>query len=548
MPDTIYLNGNSYDETSFQGQAYADSDTGFLPALTDIVAHCQGIFRGSSTSTLTVGNGAKSLTVSLNRPIYVNSWVRVEARANAAIAMEGPATAYNPDTGALTITVDPSDVSGAGTLSDWVILTMGRRGKDGNAGTLATNSVAGVAALATQAEVDARNNTGKIVTPATLAEGTGLKGVDIASASTLTLPATGDYFHVTGTTGVGAISTRAAGRVVALRFAGAVTITHNATSMILPGATNITTKADDVLTFVSEGSGNWRCVTGAQAASQAEADARASTAKALTPAVVAGGTGLKGTDIASASTLTLPTVGDFFHVTGTTGIGALSARTAGRVVTLRFVGSLVLTSSGNLILGGGNITTTADAVAVFVSEGGGVWRLSSYRLGSPVYVPGLALLSRQVISSAVAQVDETSVFTNSFCDHFRVVFSLVQSQASSVKLRWGSGSFETTGYYWTLNTNGGGVSSGTNAGDVVIGGGGSLNAAVHGEIVIERPQTSISRTLRWDASWQVISTSGVDRAVGAAARSSGTLDRIRLFPDAGNFSSGVLSVYGVRNA
>jgi hypothetical protein len=45
-----------------------------------------------------------------------------------------------------------------------------------------------------------------------------------------------------------------------LVFAGALTFTHNATSLILPGAANITTAAGDVAWVESLGSGNWRCL------------------------------------------------------------------------------------------------------------------------------------------------------------------------------------------------------------------------------------------------------------------------------------------------
>ena len=86
------------------------------------------------------------------------------------------------------------------------------------------------------------------------------KGADIASAATLTLGADGNYFDVTGTTGITAISARPAGDVVVLQFDGALTITHNATTLALIGAANITTAAANVLTFVSEGGGNWRQV------------------------------------------------------------------------------------------------------------------------------------------------------------------------------------------------------------------------------------------------------------------------------------------------
>jgi hypothetical protein len=42
-------------------------------------------------------------------------------------------------------------------------------------------------------------------------------------------------------------------------FAGILTLTHNATSLILPGSASITTAANDVAEFLSLGSGNWLC-------------------------------------------------------------------------------------------------------------------------------------------------------------------------------------------------------------------------------------------------------------------------------------------------
>ena len=96
-----------------------------------------------------------------------------------------------------------------------------------------------------------------------LASGIGLvskKGADIASASTVDLStATGNYIDITGTTTITSFGTVAAGQVFVLQFDGALTLTHNATSLILPGGANITTAAGDVAVMVSEGSGNWRC-------------------------------------------------------------------------------------------------------------------------------------------------------------------------------------------------------------------------------------------------------------------------------------------------
>lgn len=86
----------------------------------------------------------------------------------------------------------------------------------------------------------------------------GWKGADIASAAALALGADANYFHVTGVTTITSISSRNAGEIIILEFDGAVTLTHNAVSLILLSGANTTTQAGDVFVFVSEGGGNWR--------------------------------------------------------------------------------------------------------------------------------------------------------------------------------------------------------------------------------------------------------------------------------------------------
>ncbi len=82
----------------------------------------------------------------------------------------------------------------------------------------------------------------------------------IASASTTDLSTINEAFiTVSGVTTITAFGTLTAGMWKWLRFSGALTLTHNGTSLILPGAANITTVAGDTALFKSEGSGNWRC-------------------------------------------------------------------------------------------------------------------------------------------------------------------------------------------------------------------------------------------------------------------------------------------------
>lgn len=112
---------------------------------------------------------------------------------------------------------------------------------------LATTSVSGlVAALATTTEVLAGTNATKAVTPEALAALWG-KGGDIASASTISI-GEGGCFVVTGTTTITDIdfATDHSGRGAWLIFASVLTLTHNASTLILPAAgANITTVAGD---------------------------------------------------------------------------------------------------------------------------------------------------------------------------------------------------------------------------------------------------------------------------------------------------------------
>jgi len=87
----------------------------------------------------------------------------------------------------------------------------------------------------------------------------GYKGGDIASASPTVIDTDGDYFDVTGTTSFAAF-TVAANRHFVLQFDGALTMTHHATNLDLPGEANITTAAGDVAEFFSTGADTVQCL------------------------------------------------------------------------------------------------------------------------------------------------------------------------------------------------------------------------------------------------------------------------------------------------
>ncbi|HET6158717.1 MAG TPA: hypothetical protein VFE34_10265 [Dongiaceae bacterium] len=90
----------------------------------------------------------------------------------------------------------------------------------------------------------------------------GSQGSAIASAATTAIGAAGTalYTTVTGTTAITSFGTVGAGTLRIIEFTGALVLTHNATSLKLPGSANITTAAGDVGFFLSLGSGNWKCL------------------------------------------------------------------------------------------------------------------------------------------------------------------------------------------------------------------------------------------------------------------------------------------------
>lgn len=98
---------------------------------------------------------------------------------------------------------------------------------------------------------------------AKLRDGQGLSNpVDLASAATTDIGAqTSPIVRITGTTTITSFGTNYAGHRF-LTFAGALTLTHNATSLILPGGANITTASGDCAIAVPNAAtpNGWRVI------------------------------------------------------------------------------------------------------------------------------------------------------------------------------------------------------------------------------------------------------------------------------------------------
>ena len=88
------------------------------------------------------------------------------------------------------------------------------------------------------------------------------QGGDLSSASTVNLgAASGNYVNITGTNTITGFDIANAGVRRIVNFTGILTLTYNATSLMLPTAANMKTAVGDVATFISLGSGNWKCIS-----------------------------------------------------------------------------------------------------------------------------------------------------------------------------------------------------------------------------------------------------------------------------------------------
>lgn len=208
--------------------------------------------------------------------------------------------------------------------------------------------------------------TGLVVAP--VVSGTTQTQISAASATTTNLGAVGSAnILITGTTTITSFGSSATTSLpfYRIQFNGALTLTYNATSMILPGAANILTAANDTAIAQYLGSGNWQIISYTKA-----------TGVALSM------TG-PSTTVASATTTDLHLSNtNSVIVSGTTTITSFgsNANINNPIYFLRFTGSLALTyNATSLILPGGvNIMTVAGDTAIAEYLGSGNWQILEY--------------------------------------------------------------------------------------------------------------------------------------------------------------------------
>lgn len=223
---------------------------------------------------------------------------------------------------------------------------------------------------------------------AKLRDGQGLSNpVDLASAATTDIGgATSPIVRITGTTTITSFGTNYAGPRF-LTFAGALTLTHNATSLILPGGANITTAAGDCCIAVPNLAtpSGWRVVSYQFAAGGLIGIAPISqggtgqTTGALAIAALFG----TRVDVASAATVDLTSVVSSINITGTTTITGFTVA-AGRLIFVRFNAALTLTNNASIVTqSGANITTAAGDTCILRATAANTVEVLGYTNGIP---------------------------------------------------------------------------------------------------------------------------------------------------------------------
>jgi hypothetical protein len=273
-----------------------------------------------------------------------------------------------------------------------------------------------------------------------------------------------------------------------------------------------------------------------------------------------------GGDIPSASTFVVDTDGDHFSVTGTTGITSMQVA-AGRRFTLQFDGALTLTHGSSLYLPGAtNFTTEANDCLSFIATAANTVRCIGYALkdgGSPVVAAGG---SWNLIATAVASNSASLTITglDSTYDTYAVAFSdlVPASDSQTPQLRVGdSGGLDTGSSDYSHLRMGDRVDNASfnltgsmhNAVDrmnlMSNGAGNAAGEGFGGMMFVHNPQDSTSRhTFTGQFTCMNYAGAFCYDTFGGQRNTVINLDRINFQFQAGNITSGRMTVWGIAHA
>jgi hypothetical protein len=239
------------------------------------------------------------------------------------------------------------------------------------------------------------------------------KGTDVASSTSTTIPTDGNFFDITGIATIESMTAYQAGTVIWTRFTGAgLTLTHNAASFILLGGSNLVTRQNEIIMWLSLGAGNWKMMDSTVSDRQAPA-------------------------LASATTTSIWSVnGASVHVTGTTTITSLgSAPSVGAMKTIIFDGVLILTNGASLVLpGAANLTTEAGDAMVVYAETVSEIRVISYTRANGKHPVNKGWF--WVSTSAPSAVSTLTLSGLTAGKRYRVSFAIRFTANESLRLRF----------------------------------------------------------------------------------------------------------------
>ncbi len=324
----VTLSATIHSSATVQGAFEADSLALFTPSATSSGAATKFALTPHADTGTTASSEAIDIDFDLSR---TRTWATGAITTQKAMVVRAPTYAFvgaSTITNTATVAITGAPIAGSNaTLTNayslWVqagatrlaSLILDTALPITQGGTGQTSAAAAFAALITGTTISlAQGGTGQTTAVSAL---DALHGsiATIASATTTDLStATGEYSIISGNVTITGFGTVAAGSSRIVRFSGTPIITHNATSLILPGGANITAASGDVMFISSLGSGNWRCTSYLRgAAVPYNADASALTTGAL--AIANGGTAnttanaalnaLQALTLAQASTLAL---------------------------------------------------------------------------------------------------------------------------------------------------------------------------------------------------------------------------------------------------
>lgn len=361
-------------------------------------------------------------------------------------------------------------------------------------------------------------------------------GSNIASASSIDLSATDGSTHTvthsTGTTAITSFGTAASGikkRLVFSISGGTLSVTYNATSMIILGGASITLANGDILDCESLGSGNWRVISYSGAGYQ-PLDSDLTAIAALSTQsygrsllTVANEAALKALINAEAGT-------DFQAYDATLAALAGWANGTNKIpytTSTDTVASLDFKDEDDMASNSATAIPSQQSVKAYVDA----------------QVSGLDSGTVQNTTS-VSSVEWTSIPAGT--KRITVSFAGVSNNISTTtKIQIGdSGGYETTAYESSgVTSSASGFTNTTLSTGFLIGGASwSSGDKMYGQITLTL-QNSSSNT--WVAGGVLNSTypsSPQQHSCGGSKSLSGTLDRVKLMVDVGSFDAGSVNI------